>query len=390
MTVLQDDQSSVKASHYNVIIIGGGLAGLICAINLSASYKVLLIEKHTYPFHKVCGEYISNEVLPYLISLGFDPYAHGAVNINKLRVSTPSGRNFYAPLDLGGFGISRYTIDNELAKLAAQKGCEVMTGTRVNDVQFGSDIFIVKTNKDGIYTAPLVIGSYGKRDALDKRLDRGFINKRTRYMGVKYHVRMDYPVDEIGLDNFEGGYCGMSKIEGNDYNICYLYKRQKVNFRSIKELEEKVLYKNPHLKKILTEATYVREAPEVINEICFSPKTLVEDHILMCGDTAGLITPLCGNGMSMAIGAAKILSALILKTSIEENKPLNKQERAALESNYIKQWKQMYGSRLVWGRVIQVFFGNKMITEIFTRSVHAIRPLRNWLIRRTHGRVITN
>ncbi|MFQ3174733.1 MAG: flavin-dependent dehydrogenase, partial [Flavobacterium sp.] len=50
----------------SVIIIGGGLAGLTAAIHLSKiGVSVILIEKNEFPKHKVCGEYISNEVLPY-------------------------------------------------------------------------------------------------------------------------------------------------------------------------------------------------------------------------------------------------------------------------------------------------------------------------------------
>ena len=47
---------------FDVIIIGGGLAGLTSAIHLSKhNIKVLLVEKTNYPSHKVCGEYISKE-----------------------------------------------------------------------------------------------------------------------------------------------------------------------------------------------------------------------------------------------------------------------------------------------------------------------------------------
>ncbi|HEY8402472.1 MAG TPA: FAD-dependent oxidoreductase, partial [Cytophagaceae bacterium] len=43
-----------------VIIIGGGLAGLVNAVILAdAGLDVLVIEKKVYPFHRVCGEYIS-------------------------------------------------------------------------------------------------------------------------------------------------------------------------------------------------------------------------------------------------------------------------------------------------------------------------------------------
>ena len=51
----------------DVVVIGGGLAGLINAILLSRKgFSVVLFEKRNYPSHKVCGEYISNEVLPFL------------------------------------------------------------------------------------------------------------------------------------------------------------------------------------------------------------------------------------------------------------------------------------------------------------------------------------
>ncbi|NJO03265.1 MAG: FAD-dependent oxidoreductase, partial [Bacteroidia bacterium] len=49
---------------YDIVIIGGGLAGLVNAIQLSqAGLKVALLEKKSYPFHRVCGEYVSNETL---------------------------------------------------------------------------------------------------------------------------------------------------------------------------------------------------------------------------------------------------------------------------------------------------------------------------------------
>jgi flavin-dependent dehydrogenase len=45
-----------RTTTFDVIIVGGGLAGLTSAIHLSKlKKKVLLIEKNTYPKHKVCG-----------------------------------------------------------------------------------------------------------------------------------------------------------------------------------------------------------------------------------------------------------------------------------------------------------------------------------------------
>ena len=54
---------------YDIAVVGGGLAGLSLSIQLAkAGYDVILFEKEKYPFHKVCGEYISLE------SWNFIPY----------------------------------------------------------------------------------------------------------------------------------------------------------------------------------------------------------------------------------------------------------------------------------------------------------------------------
>ena len=53
--------------------------------------------------------------------------------------------------------------------------------------------------------------------------------------------------------------------------------------------------------------------PVVISQISFDKKNLIEDHVLMIGDAAGMITPLCGNGMSMALHASKIAAEQITK-----------------------------------------------------------------------------
>ena len=70
-------------------------------------------------------------------------------------------------------------------------------------------------------------------------------------------------------------------------------------------MERQVLLKNPHLKRIFSEADFVFGRPEVINEISFETKDPVENHILMAGDAAGMITPVCGNGMAIAIHSGK-------------------------------------------------------------------------------------
>jgi len=97
--------------NYDIIIIGGGLAGLTTALQLSkSSFSVLLIEKNTFPHHKVCGEYVSNEVLPYLNRLGVDPLALGARQIITCKFSMFPALKFRSNC-IREFGISGYKFD---------------------------------------------------------------------------------------------------------------------------------------------------------------------------------------------------------------------------------------------------------------------------------------
>ncbi|MGK0307977.1 MAG: flavin-dependent dehydrogenase, partial [Urechidicola sp.] len=303
-----------KSSQIDVLIVGGGLAGLSSAIHLSKqNLSVLVIEKNSYPKHKVCGEYISNEVLPYLKFLDIDVFKLGAKKIDKFQLSTTKGQLISADLPLGGFGISRFCLDEALANKALENGVEIRQDV-VEDIQFSNDEFSVVTKNNEIFKAAIVIGAYGKRANLDVKLDRKFIKTKSPYLAVKTHVKGDFPEDVVALHNFEGGYCGVSKVEDDSINLCYITNFESFKkFKDIGEFQEKVVFRNSHLKTIFNNTVPVFEQPLTISQISFEDKKPVENHILMCGDTAALIHPLCGNGMSMAIRSAQIASVLIIK-----------------------------------------------------------------------------
>src|SRR6202012_4610503 len=213
---------------YDVIIAGGGLAGLALSIQLGkAGYRVALLEKENYPFHKVCGEYISLESWNFLEELGLPLSDWNLPIIRSLLLSSPNGRNLRHELPLGGLGISRWRLDASLADVARKAGVDLLESVRVNDITFDRGIFTVQTSA-GTYTARVACGTFGKRSSLDIRWKRAFIRKKStrlnNYVGVKYHVRGDFPADEIGLHHFEHGYCGISKIEDDRYCLCYMTK----------------------------------------------------------------------------------------------------------------------------------------------------------------------
>lgn len=367
---------------YDVCIIGGGLAGLVSAIHLSkAGLSVLIIEKNEYPKHKVCGEYISNEVLPYLQQLGADPMTTGAKKINRFLLSTTHGKTMETKLALGGFGVSRYTLDNFLLHKAMQHNCMVLQNS-VTDVHFADDMFNVTTKEGNEITAKIVIGAFGKRSNIDVKLDRAFMKNKSPFVGVKTHLRGDFPEDMVALHNFKGGYCGISKVENGNLNVCYLANYKSFQqYKNIEAFQQEVLYKNPHLKKIFENGVPVFEQPLTISQISFSNKTRVENHILLCGDAAGMIHPLCGNGMAMAIHSAKIVSELLIDYF---NKKIK--SRQQLEITYNKQWDTAFSHRIATGRILQSFFGKNNLARVMMYAVTHIPGVLPALIKKTHGK----
>ena len=305
--------------------------------------------------------------------------------IKKLLVSSPNGKYIEQALPLGGFGISRYTLDNELSKIARQAGVKIYEETKVNDIVFKDDSFTISTSGFAV-KSKVVAGTFGKRSNIDIKWSRDFVqkkaNKLNNYIGIKYHVQTNLPEDTIALHNFKDGYCGISKIEDNKYCLCYLTTAEnlKANNNSISEMEKNVLRKNKFLKQIFSSADFLPGFPVTISQISFDKKLQIENNVLMIGDAAGMITPLCGNGMSMALHGSKIAFKCI------DNFLQKKISREQMENQYVKNWKAQFSGRLRMGRIIQRLFGKEFSTNIFISVVKPFPFIIRRLITSTHGK----
>ncbi len=370
---------------YDVAITGGGLAGLSLAIQCAEeNYKVALFEKEEYPFHKVCGEYISLESRDFLKRLGVQLEDFDLPVIKTLQLSDSKGCVYSFNLPLGGFGISRFLLDDTLYKIALQKGVSVFTNCKVTDVEFGNEQFII-TASNKQYRAKVAAGSFGKRSNLDIKWKRPFTlqkaNSLNNYIGIKYHLKYEHNRTHIALHNFYNGYCGLSKIEEDKSCLCYLTTAQNLKDcgNSIQEMQRQILYKNPNLKEIFTSAKFLYDEPLAISQISFNKKSQAENHVLMLGDAAGMISPLCGNGMSMAMHSAKLAMDSITPF-LDENS-----SRQQMEKEYALNWKNQFSKRLWVGRTVQRFFGGNTSTSLFLKTMHSVPALTRLVIRSTHG-----
>jgi flavin-dependent dehydrogenase len=363
-----------------VIIIGAGLAGLTAATELARGGRdVLVFEKHHLPRHKVCGEYLSLEVVPHLSALGI-PLAD-APRIEKFLLCSSMNSQVRSRLDPGGVGISRHALDYRVYQAALKAGV-TFRWDPVEKVRFEQGRFLV-FSRDQTFKANQVLGAWGKRSSLDRALERPFFKASGPWLGIKMHYRASYPSDQVGLYAFKGGYGGLSVTETGAVNFCYLIHRDR--FRDTPSLETcttKLLEEHPSLQEVLDGAEPLFGQALSISNVYFGKKELCRDHVLMSGDAARLIHPLSGNGMAMAIRTGSLQAGLV-----EQFLSGALSDRKALETAYRHLWKKEFGPRLRVSAWLQGLLTNpkrmELGIQLATRSPFLLRKL----IRKTHGRL---
>jgi flavin-dependent dehydrogenase len=369
---------------YDVAIIGGGIAGLSLSIDLQRrGYAVVVIEKGNYPRHKVCGEYISMESQNYLQTI-CPPLAElNLPQINHFKLSSTGKKEFNTPLDLGGFGISRYLLEELLFKEAKKKGVVFILKIKATDIHFNSDkkSYTISTNGDDV-TACLVCDSSGRKSNLAiKEKSNQPIDTSTNYVGVKYHIKLNRDPTLIEIHNFSGGYCGISNIEDDKTCLCYIVNSKKLNSvnNSIPELEKVFLYKNGNLKKIFSTAEFIFKEPVTISGVNFLIKKTTSDNSFFIGDAAGSLAPITGNGMSIALKSASILAGTM------DHYFSSKISKQQLVNNYNSFWNKEFSTRIKLSRHFQRLSENPCLTNLSIGLFNSFPPLAKSIIKQTHG-----
>jgi menaquinone-9 beta-reductase len=365
---------------YDCGIIGGGLAGLCLAIQLvKKGHRVVVFEKNVYPFHKVCGEYISKESWDFLEQLGLPLSEMHLPQINELGITSTKGFMLEAPLKLGGFGISRYVLDHQLSILAKQNGVTLVDDCKVNDLKTINGQHEIYTTQ-GVFYSKIVCGSYGKHTPVF--IEESSKNRKPNYIGVKYHIKTKFNENRIELHNFKDGYCGISMIEDGKYCLCYLTTAKNLRDcnNSIQQLEETILFENPFLKKIFKESEFLYEKPITVSQVTFERKESFVNGVFLLGDASGAIAPLCGNGMSMGMRASFLLANL-LDDYFKGTRSLNN-----LKATYNAQWKKNFSLRIIVGYYLQQVFGKNWLTHISLKLLHKTPSILQKIISLTHGK----
>jgi flavin-dependent dehydrogenase len=284
--------------------------------------------------------------------------------------------------------LSRYALDSSLAAHAEALGVEVRTQTAVSAVHGTMDregfqlrLQTGTSYHEAVLRSRTVIGAYGKRSSLDRQLKRTFFDTQQPFLALKAHFQGDSLHERIELHVFPGGYCGLSEVENDTVNVCLLVQqdifKQHSAEGSIDAFIGWMRRQNPRLEHWMENANPIFESWLSIAQIPFARKSLVENDILMTGDASGVIAPLAGSGMGMALQSGQ-LAACYIDAFLTNKLPAREVTR-----QYGATWQRIFGTRFRTGRFLQYVMLHPSLIRAGLRLVNAGPALGRFFVHQT-------
>jgi len=234
---------------------------------------VRLFERSRFPRHKVCGEFLSPEVAHAFEALGcWSEFL--ALEPSRIRRATLhfGARQKRARFEEPAFGLSRRALDHFLFERARAMGADVALHKWTSEREVGA---VVATGRRG----PAPPGD--------------------RLFGFKAHFRG--PVDDsVEMFFFEGGYAGVSAVEGGATNVCGLAHESALRACDF-EFEE-FLARRPglgqRLRPLERATDWITTGPLVL---AFGPEPPGAQRVYPAGDALGFLDPFTGAGVLNAL-----------------------------------------------------------------------------------------
>jgi flavin-dependent dehydrogenase len=141
----------------------------------------LLIDRHSFPRHKVCGEFLSPESAQSLVELGLahvlSEQTPPPAPIERIRLAATLGKPLELRLRTPAQSISRYALDYALQQEALRLGAAVRTGVTVLGMARSRDGWRVSVRSrehgEAELSARVVIGAWGRNAPAEWSLGTG-------------------------------------------------------------------------------------------------------------------------------------------------------------------------------------------------------------------------
>jgi flavin-dependent dehydrogenase len=311
----------------DVLIAGGGPAGTLAAIVLArAGARVRVVERDTFPRHKLCGDTFNPGALRVLEShLATADLRQRGLPLAGMLLTGPGGvsvRGAYGP-GLAGCSVRRADADAWLAAEARRAGATVDEGLRVDGLVHdgaGAVAGVTLTTPRGAREtcrAPIIIAADGRASRLARQAGLARLARRPRRWAIGgYFTGVEGLTATGEMHVRRGHYIGVAPTPDGLANACLVVPRA-----------PGTQLRDPAAVLTAALAADVRLGPRFAGACLVGPPTVLGPMavdaprpgvagLLLAGDAAGFIDPITGDGLHFALRGA-VLAAMTAADVLE-------------------------------------------------------------------------
>ena len=408
--LVTSEDSITTGKPHDVIVVGAGPAGSAAACYAAREgYRVLLVDRATFPRDKVCGDALGWKTLSFLreFGMGANGFVEENAPFNGVRVSSPNGNEatIFLPEDGDeyyprGWCQRREIFDNSLMDKARElvegSGGTVIEGFTVKEILYGdaeSRIIGIRGRMKSIddtmesieFHAPLTIGAGGYNCPVSRSLIGGTFEEplsnpshyaaayRQYWSGVS---DCDNQIELHFLDKIIPGYFWIFPVSEDVVNVGIGSLQRHLDARSMKlrEMMDYVTKENPKFAPRFANAILEEGSGKGSKLPLGSPRRLPPSGIqprrsamaggILIGDAASLVDPFSGEGIGNAVHSAEIAISHFSSADNSEGFP----ESAANE--YQRDlWGAMWGEMSHSSMLQKTFLKSPTLMNMFVSKV---------------------
>ena len=313
--LLMKIEKTQKNSTRKVVIIGGGFAGLSCAIGLAKQgHQVTVFEREKSTKRKVCGEYLSPSGVYLAHKLGFTDILKNYKPVVGMNLIAPNLRLVTTNFPFSaGLSLNREQFEKDLFELAQSLGVRIFRGEPVQSIDYIHDGWMVEGE-----SYDLLIGADGRNSFVSKSLGlhQDIEEKKVAlhfYVTRKSNFQRRGEMIVLG----DGGYIGINPINESEDNVSWVGPASMIKDAKGKDQFIKALLHHPRLIELYSKEAKISPVSAVTN-IRHNVSNVIAKNAALIGDAAGFIDPLTGEGMTRAYEAV-----WILLESLQKHEDLN-------------------------------------------------------------------